>query len=90
MEQTDSSPPLLLSPANPALPDFAAVPVRARHDGWTPERQLEFIDALAECGCVDEACQRVGMTAASVYALRQRAEATMFRFAWRMARRDAE
>ena len=42
-------------------PQFTPVPVRPRHDGWTPERQVAFIEALAQCGCVDEACDRVGM-----------------------------
>ncbi len=32
----------------PPLPDFAPVPRRYRHDGWTPERQKAFIEALAE------------------------------------------
>jgi hypothetical protein len=40
--------------------DFDAVPLRERHDGWLPERQAEFIAALAETGCVSEACARVG------------------------------
>jgi hypothetical protein len=50
MEQNDSHyahQPPLLTPANPALPAFAPVLVRARHDGWSPDRQLEFIEALA-------------------------------------------
>ena len=30
---------------------FAPVPVRARKDGWTPERQRRFVDLLvAGCG----------------------------------------
>lgn len=28
----------------PPLPDFAPVPRRYRHDGWTPERQKAFIE----------------------------------------------
>jgi hypothetical protein len=28
---------------------------RSRRDGWRPERQIEFINALPECGCVMEA-----------------------------------
>lgn len=30
--------------ARPALPDFAPVPRKYRHDGWTPERQRAFIE----------------------------------------------
>jgi len=64
---------------------FTPVPVRKRHDGWTPERQVAFITALAECGCVDEACKRVGMGRASAYELRARANADSFRAAWNAA-----
>ena len=34
--------------ARPALPDFAPVPRKHRHDGWTPERQRAFVEALTE------------------------------------------
>ena len=37
-----------------AVPTFTPVPLRARHDGWTPETQTAFIEALAESGCVTE------------------------------------
>jgi len=61
---------------------FDPVPVRARHDGWTRERQIAFIEALAECGCVGDACRRVGMSAESAYRLRRRFDAQGFRLAW--------
>lgn len=61
--QADSAP-------EPALP-FTPVPVRPRHDGWTPGKQVAFIHALAETACVDEACRRVGMSQQSAYALRR-------------------
>jgi len=61
---------------------FTPVPVKTRHNGWTPDRQLAFIEALAECGCIAEACQRVGMGRSSAYALRARADAAAFRLAW--------
>ena len=64
--------PLLFEPAHP----------RARHDGWTPERQVEFIEALAECGCVEDAAARTGMSVQSAYALRRRVDAQGFRIAW--------
>jgi hypothetical protein len=63
-------------------PSFAPVPVKQRHDGWTPEKQVGFIEALAGSGCVDEACKRVGMGRASAYALRARTDAVAFRLAW--------
>ncbi len=63
-------------------PDFEPVPLRARHDGWLPDKQVAFIEALAECGCVDHACARVAMSPASAYALRRRVDAQSFRVAW--------
>lgn len=61
---------------------FTPVATRRRHDGWTARRQVEFIEALAASGCVDEACKRVGMSASSAYALRARFDASSFRQAW--------
>lgn len=50
--------------ADPASPlHFAAVAVRARLDGWTPERQRAFVAALAATGRADRAAAYVGMTA---------------------------
>lgn len=66
-------------------PRFTPAPVRPRADGWTARRQVDFIGALAECACVDEACRRVGMTPSSAYALRRRADAASFRQAWSIA-----
>lgn len=68
------------SPKEP--PAFEPVPVRPRRDGWNAERQCAFIDALAESGCVEEACKRVGMGVSSAYALRARMDAIAFRAAW--------
>ena len=62
--------------------EFGAVPVRYRYNGWTPERQEEFIERLADCGCVEEAAKSVGMSRNSAYALRRRPDAQAFRFAW--------
>ena len=70
---------------NPAAPErapFTPVVTRPRHDGWTPERQVGLVEALAECGCVEEACARVGMTASAAYALRRRPDAASLRAAW--------
>jgi hypothetical protein len=62
--------------------EFDAVPVRRRVDGWTPERQAAFIQALAETACVADACRAIGMSERSAYALRARPEAVSFRNAW--------
>ena len=55
---------------------------RRRFSGWTAERQVRFVEALAETGCITEACQAVGMSRQSAYALRARADAVSFRNAW--------
>ncbi len=71
--------------AAPEIPDLDPVPLRHRHDGWTPHRQVEFIRALAACGCVHDAATLVGMTARSAYRLRARPSARSFREAWDIA-----
>lgn len=43
-----------------------------RHDGWTAERRVRFLDALATCGCVRSACAHVGLSWQSAYLLRRR------------------
>jgi hypothetical protein len=65
--------------------DFTPVYRRFRQDGWTPERQENFIQALAESGCVEEAARRVGMSASGAYALRAIPQAQSFRLAWEAA-----
>ena len=64
---------------------FEPAPVRARHDGWTVERQYAFILALAETGIVEEACRRVGMSDTSAYELRRKPCGAPFRRAWETA-----
>lgn len=72
------------SPTPRDLLAFTPVPgARARHDGWLPERQRGFIDALARLGLVNAAARSVGMSAKSAYALRKRAgEDSSFARAW--------
>lgn len=64
---------------------FEPVKLRYRRDGLTPERQVAFIRALAECGCVRDACRHVGISPESVYELARRPDAQSFRVAWDMA-----
>ncbi|HYJ30282.1 MAG TPA: hypothetical protein VEW25_08080 [Allosphingosinicella sp.] len=66
----------------PPLPDFAPVPRKYRHDGWTPERQKAFIEALADTGCVSRAAAMVNMAQANCYTLRRAPGAEEFRRAW--------
>ncbi len=63
-------------------PPFTPVPLRPRWDGWTPARQIAFIEALADTACVLEACRIAGMSTVSAYALRRHADAEDFRAAW--------
>jgi hypothetical protein len=66
-----------------ALPDFTPVPRKVqRHDGWTPERQRAFIEALADTGCVAIAARMVNMSGDGAYQLRRQPGAQSFRAAW--------
>ena len=68
------------------LPDFTPVPRKcARHDGWTPERQKAFIEALADYGSVRDACQVVGLATTGAYQLRRQPGAGEFAAAWEAA-----
>lgn len=69
----------------PSAPDFDPVKLRYRHDGLTPARQVALVQAFAECGCVREACARVGVSAEAVYRLRRRPDAQTFRCAMDLA-----
>jgi hypothetical protein len=64
---------------------FTPVPVKARHDGWTVERQKWFILRLALGGCVSVAARGVGMTRKSAYRLSDRSGAQSFAAAWERA-----
>jgi hypothetical protein len=66
----------------PPLPAFDPVPLRARKDGWTPERQREFIRALVRDRNVGRAARAVGLSRESVYRLRARPGAESFSAAW--------
>lgn len=68
------------------LPPFTPVPRKSqRHDGWTPERQLHFIEALADTGSVEAACKAVDMSTVGAYQLRRQPGAEQFRAAWEAA-----
>jgi hypothetical protein len=68
--------------AHYTAPPFDPVPVQPRRDGWTPERQRGFIEALAATACVEDAARAVGMSATSAYNLCARPDAVAFRAAW--------
>jgi len=69
--------------SQPKLPaTFTPVPVRPRHDGWTAERQIAFLEKLADCGSVSAAARHVGMSRESARKLRRRAGSDAFRDGW--------
>ena len=68
---------------------FVPVPVQARRDGWTPECQRRFIEALAAIGVVAAAARAVGKSGTSVYKLRERPGAAAFASAWDTAQQMA-
>ena len=71
--------------SKPPIPAFTPAPSRRREDGWTAERQVAFVEALAATANVQAACKAVGMSASSAYELRARPGATSFREAWQIA-----
>ena len=69
-----------------ALATFTPVPrLRERHDGWTPQRQTGFIEALADTGSVRAAAHAVNMTPEGAYLLRRHPQGKSFRKAWEAA-----
>lgn len=71
--------------ATQPAPDFARVPVKPRHNGWTAERQRTFLTVLAETGSIREACIHAGVSSRSAYRLRARPDAASFAAAWDLA-----
>lgn len=66
-----------------AIIEALALPApAARCDGWSPERQRAFLEALAETGVVRAACEACGLSTRSAYNLRFRVDGTAFRLGW--------
>ena len=61
---------------------FRPVPLRARRDGWSVVRQCAFLVHLYLTGSASAAARSVGMSRASAYRLRARADAASFAAAW--------
>lgn len=62
-----------------------ACPERSRRDGWTPGRQLRFLDALAHTRSVTKAAAFAGMSRESAYRLRARSGGGLFALLWERA-----
>lgn len=78
--------PSAIGPALPADPSgelvFTPVSVKGRRDGWTAERQRDFIRRLMAGQGISPAARAGGMSRQSAYALRSRSDAASFAAAW--------
>lgn len=70
---------------DPAAYDWVPVLKKRRKDGWSPDKQRAFIEALADSGSVATAAQRVDMSESSAYRLRRAPGAEAFDRAWSAA-----
>jgi hypothetical protein len=68
-----------------SLPAPSPRPLRPRSHGWTPAKQTDFLQALAETASISEAARRVGMTPQSAHWLRRHPAADAFRDGWAAA-----
>jgi len=57
-------------------------PRRIRRDGWTPERQLRFLQMLGKTRSVSKAAAHVRMSRESAHRLRARLDGQLFALAW--------
>lgn len=65
---------------------FTPVPrAKDRSNGWKPEVQRAFIEALADTGSVKAACKAVGRTDHGAYQLRRHPDGAEFAAAWEAA-----
>ena len=81
----DPAPALDAHGHDPAAYHWVPVLKKRRHDGWSPDKQRAFVEALADCGSVATAAQRVGMSESSAYRLRRSPGAEAFDRAWSAA-----
>ena len=57
-------------------------PLKTRLDGWTPERQLRFLQVLGSTRSVTKAAASVRMSREGAYRLRKRSEGSLFALLW--------
>ena len=58
---------------------------KIRSDGWTAERQLRFLEVLAQARSVTRAAASANMSRESAYRLRERREGALFALLWDQA-----
>ena len=81
-DRTPEQPPEQPSPARDLIA-FTPVPrEKDRSNGWKPEVQRAFIEALADTGSVKAACRAVGRADHGAYRLRRHPEGAEFAAAW--------
>jgi len=68
---------------DPLSPAYGFTPTR--WDGWTPERQKRFVQAISEGYTIKQACRIVGLSPQSAYAFRRRPQGASFALAWQAA-----
>lgn len=88
-DDDEDDPPFDPATFDPTEFEWRPVPRRARADGWTPEVQCAFIQALADTGMVEQAAQAVDRSVQSAYRLRRAPGGESFAKAWTVALRDA-
>jgi len=82
----DTAPTQHPQSARGTLPAFTPVPrAKERSNGWKPQVQRAFIEALADTGSVASACRQVGRAEVGAYLLRRHPKAASFRAAWQAA-----
>ncbi|MGC6400945.1 hypothetical protein ACNI3Q_10235 [Sphingomonas sp. FW199] len=79
---TPNDPP---ADAAPAFHPPATLDDSRHADGWTADRQRQFLVAIAQGACVTRATALVGMSRQSAYALRDSARGAAFALGWRAA-----
>lgn len=82
-------PPFDVEGFDPSAYKWVPVLRKPRKDGWTPQRQKDFIAALADSGCIEHAAIQVGMSVKSCYRLRRSPGAEGFAAAWDLALQHA-
>jgi len=65
-------------PSHCGMLDFDPVPLRYREDGLTPDKQREYVEALADCGIARHAAARIGVSEQAVNRVRRRPDARAF------------
>jgi hypothetical protein len=68
-----------------AFHGFAPPPGATRYEGWTPEKQRLFLEAVSEGLPIKQACNVVGLSKQSAYALRQSPRGAGFALGWEAA-----